>query len=208
MSFTSRPVALSAVAVCALTVNACAAIPNGNQDGSSSVQSTMAASTADELRSDTSSAQAGITPLGDANTSQKTQRPPAPAQLLVTDVRVGKHDGFERVVFELEGDGTPGWFIDYTDQPTQQGSGNRIDYKGSTALNVNIDGTAYPFELGTEDPNLGTTAGTGGFVTEVISVGTFEGRSQFVIGMTEEHPYSVQILRGPTRVVIDIIQGS
>ena len=135
----------------------------------------------------------------------KTLRPPPPSELVVTDVRVGKHEGFDRVVFEFVGDGSPGWFIDYTDAPAQQGSGNPIAYKGSTALDVSIDGTAYPFQLNMEDPNIGTVNGAGGLVTQVVSGGTFEARSQFVIGLDERHPYSVQVLRGPTRLVIDIL---
>lgn len=150
-------------------------------------------------------APAGLTPLGDANLEMKTLRPPAPSELVVTDVRVGKHEGFDRVVFEFVGDGSPGWFIDYTDSPAQQGSGNPIAYEGSTALDVSIDGTAYPFQLNMEDPNIGTVNGAGGLVTQVVSGGTFEARSQFVIGLDERHPYSVQVLRGPTRLVIDIL---
>ncbi len=150
------------------------------------------------------SASAGITPLGDADKKMKTLRPEAPAQLMVKDVRIGQHDTFERVVFELEGSGDPGWHIDYTPKPAQQGSGNPIKYDGKTALEVNIDGTAYPFEMGKEDPNIGTVEGAGGAITEVISSGTFEGRSQFVIGLKRELPYSVEVLRGPTRMVIDI----
>ncbi|QNE88986.1 hypothetical protein H0194_07830 [Corynebacterium incognita] len=147
---------------------------------------------------------AGITPLGDADKKMKTLRPEAPAQLMVKDVRVGQHEGFERVVFELEGDGDPGWHIDYTASPAQQGSGNAISYEGSTALEVNIDGTVYPFEMGKKDPNIGTVAGAGGNVKQIVSAGTFEGRSQFVIGLNKELPYSVEVLRGPTRVIIDI----
>lgn len=145
----------------------------------------------------------GTTSIGTADVSQKTARPDAPAMLMVEAVRVASHDGFDRVVFDLVGDGTPGWFVDYTTTPTQQGSGNPVKVQGSVALNVNIDGTTYPFELGRPDPHIGTVAGEGN-VTEVISVGTFEGRSQFVIGMQEKLPYSVEVLRDPHRLVIDV----
>ncbi|GAB2500880.1 hypothetical protein CATRI_02475 [Corynebacterium atrinae] len=149
------------------------------------------------------SADAGITPLGNADTTMKTLRPEAPSQLMVSGVRVGSHEGFDRVVFDLVGDGEPGWFIDYTTAPAQQGSGKPITFEGPIALNVNIDGTTYPFELGKEDPNIGTVAGSGN-VTQVISEGTFEGRSQFIIGLNKKQPYSVQVLQDPHRLVIDI----
>jgi hypothetical protein len=35
-------------------------------------------------------------------------------------------------------------------------------------------------------------------------VGTFEGRSQFVIGMKKKLPYSVEVLHDPHRLVIDV----
>ncbi|MGV0405128.1 AMIN-like domain-containing (lipo)protein [Corynebacterium marquesiae] len=146
-----------------------------------------------------------LNPLGQANMEMKTLRPQAPSELTVTDVRIGQHEGFERVVFELDGGGTPGWFVDYADTPTQQGSGKTIDYSGETALNVNIDGVVYPFEAGKEDPRIGVVdAPTEGIVTQVVNGGTFEGRRQFVIGMNARKPYSVQVLDNPTRLVVDI----
>lgn len=148
--------------------------------------------------------QAGLTPLGNADSAMKTERPSAPAQLLVTNVRTGTHEGFERIVFDLEGQGSPGWFIDYTDKPAQQGSGNPVAYEGKVALNVNIDGTALPFEMNRPDPQIGTRPGTGGIVKQIVSAGTFEGRSQFIVGLDAHHPYSVQVLNNPTRLVIDV----
>lgn len=159
------------------------------------------------LTASTAGTGVGLTPLGDADTVVKTQRPEAPAQLMVVNARVGSHEGFDRVVFDLAGSGDPGWFVDYTDKPSQQASGNPVKYEGATALNVNIDGTAYPFELGMEDPQLGRIPGSGN-IKEVVSVGTFEGRSQFVIGLQRQAPYSVQVLEEPKRLVVDVVQTS
>lgn len=152
-------------------------------------------------------ADAGLRPLGDANSSMKTFRPDESSRLLVTDVRTGSHSGFDRVVFDLEGEGEPGWFIDFTTSASQQGSGNPIPFTGTSALNVNIDGTVYPHEVGKEIPNLSTSEGAGN-ITEVISAGTFEGRSQFIVGLNSAVPYSVQVLDNPKRLVIDLVQSS
>ncbi|GAB3703638.1 AMIN-like domain-containing (lipo)protein [Corynebacterium nasicanis] len=167
---------------------------NRNADGDRSLMETLTAATLGG--NDT-------TATGAADVAQKTARPDAPAMLMVESVRVAAHDGFDRVDFDLVGDGEPGWFVDYTTTPKQQGSGNPVEVKGSVFLNVNIDGTTYPFELGREDPHIGTVAGAGN-LTEVVSVGTFEGRSQFAIGMKEKLPYSVEVLHDPHRLVIDI----
>ena len=147
---------------------------------------------------------AGLAPLGDASADNKTQAPAAGSQLVVTGMRYGSHDSFERVVLDLSGTGSPGWSTELTSTPTRDGSGFPVEYKGTTALMINIEGTTYPFELGMEDPDLSPITSTGGVVTGVQSLGTFEGRSAFVIGLNGSHAYSIQTLNDPLRVVIDI----
>ncbi len=202
-----RYTAVAALSISALLLAGCS--NGGSETGGTGTRAmeTMSASAngAQSHSSTAESASAGPTPLGQADAAMKTLRPEAPAQLLVTGVRTASHSGFDRVVFDLTGDGEPGWFIDYTDNPTQQGSGNGIAFAGDTALNVNIDGTSYPFDLGMEDPGIGRVEGTKGIVNEVISAGTFEGRSQFVIGLNGRHPYSVSVLQDPHRLVVDIL---
>lgn len=193
---------LAVLSLGALMLTACGT--ENTQAGAPPAQ-TMAATADGKNVTSPGNATSGPVPLGSADASMKTLRPEAPAQLMVTDVRTGSHAGFDRVVFDLTGEGEPGWFMDYTDSPSQQGSGNPISYEGATALNVNIDGTVYPFDLGMEDPQIGTVEGAGNLVTEVISAGTFEGRSQFVIGLDGKHPYSVTVLQDPHRLVVDIL---
>ena len=145
-------------------------------------------------------------PLGTADPSPKTQRPSAPAQLAVAGVRVGAHEGFDRVVVDLEGKGTPGWFVDYTSTPIQETVGHPLEVAGNAFLNINIDGTVYPFELGHDNDVPVQMAGDTGNVIDAVSAGTYEGRSQVVVGLRSELPYSVQVLHDPTRVVVDIVQ--
>ncbi|PRQ11401.1 hypothetical protein C1Y63_06705 [Corynebacterium sp. 13CS0277] len=150
-----------------------------------------------------------MTPLGDANIDMKTLRPTAPNYLVVTGVRVGSHQGFDRVVFDFSGQGTPGWFIDYTAAPAQQASGLPLPTEGDSFLDVGIDGTTYPFEAGIDDPRLDTVTADGPIVQQVTTGGTFEGRTQFIIGLSgQQRPYSVQVLNNPTRLVIDITQDA
>lgn len=181
----------------------------GNEAGVESGTAPSAAmsnpSQSDSVRT-ASLGETGVASHGGADTVRKTARPDSPAQLMVESVRVGSHDGFDRVVFDLVGDGEPGWFIDYTATPAQQGSGAAILFDGATALNVHIDGTSYPFELNRADPQIGRVPGAGS-ITEVISAGTFEGHSQFVVGVKEQHPYSVEVLQEPHRLVIDVLHS-
>ncbi|WP_269508233.1 AMIN-like domain-containing (lipo)protein [Corynebacterium faecium] len=145
-------------------------------------------------------------PLGTADPAPKTQRPSVPSRLVVVGVRVGAHEGFDRVVVDLEGDGDPGWFVDYTSTPMQETVGQPLQVAGNSFLNINVDGTVYPFELGKDNNVPVTMAGDTGNVIDVISAGTYEGRSQVVVGLRSELPYSVQVLKDPTRVVVDIVQ--
>lgn len=144
-------------------------------------------------------------PMGDPSTEDQWVQPDG-ASLMVTGVRTASHDGFDRVVFDLEGEGAPGWITMYTETPTQQGSGHPIDYTGNIALQIGVEGTPYPNDAGTEPPMLGTFPGAGN-VTEVTYSSLFEGRTEFVIGLEEQVPYSVTPLENPTRLVIDFARG-
>ncbi len=146
-------------------------------------------------------------PLGSPDTDSKMRYTEGERRLIVTGVRVAAHDDFDRVVFDLEGEGVPGWWIDYDDAPGQQGSGFPIEHGGVTALNVHIDGTPYPFILDRDVVDIGTVPGAGGVVSDVTSAGIFEARSQFAVGTSGRLPYSVTALENPTRVVIDILHG-
>ncbi|AZA10782.1 AMIN-like domain-containing (lipo)protein [Corynebacterium gerontici] len=147
--------------------------------------------------------EAGITPLGDASTAAKDQRP-GEVGAVVTGVRVGHHDGFDRIVFDIEGSTDPGWFMDYTETPAQMGSGRPLDYDGKVALVLNIHGVAYPFETAIEEPDLSHIDGAGN-ITNIGEHGIFEGTQMFVAGLDARHPYSVQVLQNPTRIVVDIL---
>ncbi|WP_075724862.1 AMIN-like domain-containing (lipo)protein [Corynebacterium aquilae] len=209
---TARQATLSILALAAAgSLVACSATDTASTSTTAAEPKSIAATSDTSTMASTAttrpSADAGLTPLGNANKEMKTLRPEAPSNLVVTGVRLGTHQGFDRVVFDLSGQGQPGWFIDYVDAPTQQASGLPLKTAGDTFLDVGIDGTAYPFEAGIKEPNLAPVDGPGPIVAQVTSGGTFEGRSQFIIGLNGgQHPYSVQVLTNPTRLVIDISQ--
>lgn len=145
--------------------------------------------------------------LGQPTTEIKQASSTGAFDLEVTNVRVGAHDGFDRVVFEFSGEGQPGWYVTSTAEPRQQGSGHLIDYAGSHALNVMINGTPYPFDLGIPEdewPQPGPVAGAGDVVQGVSFHGIFEATSQYVIGLDDPSAFSVTRLDNPTRVVIDV----
>ncbi|RMI12962.1 AMIN-like domain-containing (lipo)protein [Cellulomonas triticagri] len=146
-------------------------------------------------------------PAFPADTAPDTAEPSADAALTVTDVRVGHHDGYDRVVLELGGTGTPGWRVEYVDAAVEDPSGEPVDLTGDQALQVVLTGARYPFETGQTEFALKqpvTAAGTT-VVSEAVLLGTFEAQSQAYVGVTGERaPFRAFLLQDPVRVVVDV----
>ncbi|MGY1702954.1 hypothetical protein ACI79C_00130 [Geodermatophilus sp. SYSU D00697] len=141
-----------------------------------------------------------------ANTEPDTQDPSADARGTVSEIRTGRQDGFDRVVFEVGGTGTPGWDVRYVDEASSQGSGAPVELEGEAVLQVTLTGMGYPYDTGVEEwtgpdplPGSGTQV-----VTEVAWDATFEGTSVAFIGTTAQAPFRVYALDSPTRVVVDL----
>lgn len=137
----------------------------------------------------------------------KRGTPSKDAGLTVTGIRIGHHAGFDRVVYELGGAGTPGWIVQYTEQAIQDGSGKVVDVAGRSILEVQITGSAYPFDSGVTpysgpDPATDPSAP---MITGVYRSGIFEGTTQSFIGVATDRPaFEISALTDPTRLVIDI----
>ena len=142
------------------------------------------------------------------NLSPESQRPSEPAQLAISGVRVDSHnsaDGVvDRIEMDLAGDGEPGWFVDYTATPMKISVGKPLTMDGQVFLNINVDGTIHPGEIGVDTTELVQMANPSENVVAVVNGGTSEGRSQIVVGLHNKAPYSVQMLENPKRLVIDI----
>ena len=146
-------------------------------------------------------------PAFPANTDPDVADPSAGAALTVTDLRVGRHDGFDRVVYELGGTGTPGWRVEYVPEAIDDGSGNVFEIAGDGTLQVMISGSGYPTDTGVPEysgPNPLRVAETDE-VEEVALRGVFEGYTQSFIGTDDsDNPFRVYALTNPTRVVVEV----
>lgn len=123
----------------------------------------------------------------------------------ITDVRVGEHDGYDRVVFEFTG-GIPQTLIEAVLPPFfQDGSGLPLDVSGTAFLKVTMrdasrvspDGVvtyAGPTEFEPDFPQL----------VHLIEGGDFEAVSTWYIGLNGGGCTRVLTLAGPSRLVIDI----
>jgi hypothetical protein len=131
--------------------------------------------------------------------------PSADARLTVTDIRVGAHEGFDRVVVDLAGTGTPGWHAQVDPQAVVDPTGEVLDLGGEAALTVYLTGMGYPFETGATELAAGTVTPGVTVVTGVGFDGTFEGQSPVYVGLSAaDAPFRVFVLTDPTRLVVDV----
>ena len=139
-------------------------------------------------------------------TEAATATASADALLTVRTVRLAAQDGFDRVVFELGGVGTPGWDVRYVDQPTAEGSGEPVAVAGEAVLQVGITGVGYPYDTGVEEyaPTGPLTAAGTTAVTEVVFAATYEGVTTAFIGSRDSRPFRVYALEDPARVVVEV----
>ena len=127
--------------------------------------------------------------------------------LSVTDVRAAEHEGYDRVVFNLDGKGSgkPGWRVEYVDQASDDGSGHSVEVDGDAILRVALSGTATPTDSGVEEftGDRIVPADTEA-IDEIVYRYWFEGYTTAFIGLDEKRPFRVFLLENPTRVVVDV----
>ncbi|NUW40899.1 AMIN-like domain-containing (lipo)protein [Nonomuraea rhodomycinica] len=122
---------------------------------------------------------------------------------VVTGVRAGRHEGFDRVVVDLKG-GMPGYTVRWVDELEQDGSGKPLDLRGHPCLYVLLT----PAQAHTDD---GTPTWTGtpltqplGNVSRILRAGDFEGRVSAGIVAGSRTPFRVREYTRPDRLVIDV----
>lgn len=122
---------------------------------------------------------------------------------LVSGVRFGAHDGFDRVVIDLETAEQPGWMVRYEDPPGGQAF-DPPELPGDATLVVDVVGVPYPAD--SEQPTSVPVGETNGLsvVTGAVVAGPYEAHLNFFVGVDHERPFSVTYLEDPGRLVIDI----
>lgn len=206
----SRIVVLAAVAALAVGAPLAACSPSSQHESPSNPAASSQPSVVTATRTETPTASAPASPsesASDSSTKSPASKTPAEAgpKVAPSGIRVAGHGDFDRVVVDFAGEGKPTWSAKYVDNPAQQASGKPITVAGDAKLNVTLNGTAYPFDVGLDNPKLSNKEGTGNVVAGVASGGTYEGRSQLVIGVNGgQKPFDMHLEQNPTRLVIDI----
>ncbi len=120
------------------------------------------------------------------------------------EVRAGRNEGFDRVVFQFDGDQVPGYHLEYIDKPVIKcGSGDPTELAGQGWLQVRLqpaqahaDGKATVTER-ERKPKLPV-------IEELELTCDFEGENTWVLGVKNPNKYRVLELKEPTRLVVDV----
>lgn len=123
-----------------------------------------------------------------------------------TDLRFGRHDGYDRLVLDLGGSGRPSWRVEYVDEARGQGSGELVVLDGDAVLRMDVGGVMYPGQdgaAGYDGPDV-IVPPAGGVIREVVVDSVFEGTMEIFVGVSERTPFRVHLLENPTRVVLDV----
>jgi LPXTG-motif cell wall-anchored protein len=131
-----------------------------------------------------------------------TEHPPVGSPKLVT-LRAGRHAGYDRVVFQLDGPIPSYYSVRYVPVVRLDGSGDPLRLRGTAFLEVVVRAPTHdehyrpvltPTRLRPDFPAL----------REVDAPGSFEGQTTAGIGVSYRAPFRVLELANPTRIVIDL----
>lgn len=198
------------VAAAALTAAASLALAGCGADSSTDTpatsQTTTAGSSPAALARSLAQDETETSNPSPADSAPKSEDGVERARLVVTEIRVGDYQSRDRVVFELDGQGVPGYSVDYVAAPAQQGSGFPVEVAGDSFLQVTIRDQVLPTETDMTEVAVGTvTADEATGVAGVAFAGQFEGQAQAVIGLEgTDRAFSAFLLQNPTRLVVDI----
>ncbi|SPT52604.1 Uncharacterised protein [Actinomyces bovis] len=127
------------------------------------------------------------------------------SDLVITAWRAGQHPGFDRVVLQFSGTGTPGWAVEWVEAAHTQGKGEPINVEGANRLLLRGTGVTMPImpeqQVAYQGPTELSLGGKAIGSTYLDPV--FEGQFQLVIGAYSRQ-YRVFTLSSPTRLVVDV----
>jgi hypothetical protein len=137
---------------------------------------------------------------------------PADETALLERIDLGRHDGYDRVVFRFRGAHLPGYRVGFVKRPlSEDGSGADVPIEGGAILGVRLE-PASGFDLNQGEGKLvytgpkrvgGKEAGLQ-TITELARTGDFEGVLQWAIGLDDASDFRVLELADPARLVVDV----
>ena len=127
---------------------------------------------------------------------------------MLTSVRAARHDGFDRVVWELAG-ATPGVHVEYVDAPVRQcGSGEAVSLPGDGWLEVRLEPARAHTEEGRPTMAARRQAPALPVVEEMVQTCDFEAVVTWILATRSPEPFRLTLLDEPPRVVVDVRHDS
>lgn len=124
---------------------------------------------------------------------------------VLRDLRVARHDGFDRIVMDFGTDAVPGYRIAYIDRPVRQcGSGNVVALAGDAWLSISVEPAHAHTDAGEPTVQERERAPRLPTVLELKMTCDFEAITEVVAGVTSPERYRTFTLESPMRLVIDI----
>jgi hypothetical protein len=128
----------------------------------------------------------------------------------LTNVRTGRHNCFDRVVFDISGKPS-GYSVRYVSNVCQDGSGFLVPLRGGAKLEIIVRSPAYDdsYRPTYRPANQRELTNVSGYRTfrQVAWAGSFEGQSTIGLGVRARLPFRVFTLAGPgsgSRIVVDV----
>jgi hypothetical protein len=132
------------------------------------------------------------------------------SQAALTNARTGRHDCFDRVVFDFAGS-ADGFQVQYVPEVRTDGEGRRLPVRGGAVLRVYIHAHSFDEEGRITYHHVAgdRVADVRNYRTlrDVVYAGSFEGRTTFGVGARARLPFRVFTLAGPgstSRIVLDV----
>lgn len=195
-------ISITAVAVVAAVLTAC---------GSSTTTVTSTATrtvTSAAQTSATTTAQAGIDTMPTASTRPVHVAARNTRTALLSAVRVARHEGFDRVVFQFRANVLPGYDVRYVRKPLHEdGSGRVVPVRGAYAVRIRME-NALDADLSREGAPRTYTGPTRirpatPVLAELVKTGGFESILTWTAGLRNRVDFRVTALRSPARLVVD-----
>jgi hypothetical protein len=152
----------------------------------------------------------GIDPLEGAGTTPVVGTPISKETALVERVALGRHEGYDRVVFQFKNN-LPSYRVEYVQPPLKEdGSGNVVQIKGSAFVLVRME-PASGFDLTVDEGEMvykgprrldGSAAGTS-VVQELVRTGDFEAVLSWAVGLSDRVDFRVRPANSPPRLIVD-----
>lgn len=126
------------------------------------------------------------------------------------DIRTGRHDCYDRVVFDIpDGGDEVGYYVQYVDELRQAGSGDLIPVTGGAILEIRVGAPSYHPETGgiaypgkAAEPLPGVNISGYRTFRDTRFASSFEGETQIGVGVRARLPF--RVLRLDDRVVVDV----